>query len=788
MPGSTEKKEPMRSSSSLDSKPNIPYPSFSKAHSKESVGSRENIRPNPNIFTPDPTDLNVQKPKDGLVQPATTANAPPSPPLTSVDDKSAHRTTTRVRSRPEVETIVEEKTSVVNELLKERLRPKSTRSAGDLKSRTDVGRSPSPPKPKSKPGTPIKIRIQADSKAQQRSTSQPLRPKSPAHSAISAAETSTQASSDATSVAPNQPSNQRPVSRSEIISPATGLSNNLNGQHSSPQTSQSPHVVPFHTGQNLPFIQDGLPPPPPPPPPTVPTTVPRVDYLLQNGGLSHNLPKTLLSAGRSITQRTIFSSNPDVAVANIFEPFSKLLDDYNYVMEKNGSVAVATGYRSVARRLLDRLEAVFARDISSVECQCCMCRPNESTEDVTGVSWGEILELVSGRRELPYWPPFTFIASPMGLGISLENHIPMQKLDIDVPEEWREHYLKQSKRTKQTVDKWLARQVEGPSSPPAEVDDDTLTFAILTHLVPHQRPAFTGLLGIVSTPIEPPRRAPSPNRGQMPQASPSMVNLRPRPEPILQASQAITRLYRLSTLPRDPETAIYMLNNPSLHNTLATLAEINEDEWDILTSGRFDGFLRSGAEEELSHPTRSSPFRPASARQATPLDADGRTSAPPRPATTSQTPAQYGAPIAFDEETEISTLAEIEREVYLGMEALEDAFEALHVKAEAVRRALRERNVGLTYASQRRRGCQTGIEVRTDTPASGIGDRWEGETDDGFGDWDGTSELAPDDSASNISSSRRRRPKRRNERRTPALVEEEEEDITSEGTASPEKR
>jgi hypothetical protein len=47
-------------------------------------------------------------------------------------------------------------------------------------------------------------------------------------------------------------------------------------------------------------------------------------------------------------------------------------------------------------------------------------------------------------------------------------------------------------------------------------------------------------------------------------------------------------------------------------------------------------------------------------------------------------------------------------------------------------------------------------------------------------EWDGgeeaMSEIAPDDSASNISSSRHRRPKRRNERRTPALVKEEDED------------
>ena len=416
-----------------------------------------------------------------------------------------------------------------------------------------------------------------------------------------------------------------------------------------------------------------------------------------------------------------------------------------------------------------------------------MCGPANDMEDVRSVSWGEILELVSGRRDLPPWPPFSFVSSPVGLGISLENHVPMQKLDIDVPEEWREHYLKQSKRTKQTVDKWLARQVEGPSSPPAEVDDDTLTFAILTHLAPEERPFFSNLLGLAQAPLEPPKRAPSPQRGPTPQPSPAPT--RPRSEPIVMAGRAIQRLYRLPSTPRDSESAIYLLNNPALHNTLATLAEITDDEWDILTSGRFDGFLRSGAEDIPPAPTRQSPFRPASARQPTPIGLGGRSSVPPRPASTNPASAQYGAPIAFDEETEISTLAEVEREIYLGMEALEDAFEALHLKAETVRRALRERSVGLTVAAQRRRGGSGAVEVRMGTPASGIGgERWEGETDDGLADWDGVSELAPDDSASNVSSSRRRRPKRRNERRTPALVEEEDEDATSEGTASPRKK
>jgi hypothetical protein len=145
-------------------------------------------------------------------------------------------------------------------------------------------------------------------------------------------------------------------------------------------------------------------------------------------------------------------------------------------------------------------------------------------------------------------------------------------------------------------------------------------------------------------------------------------------------------------------------------------------------------------------------------------------------------------PVSNDEETEIAILAEIEREIYLGMEMLEDAFEGLHRKAELVRRALRERGAGLSISMQSRRTSHPDI-ISASTPgipSAGLGPGYErpqwgdgGSEITSESEWDPDdglqSELAPDDSASNISSSRHRRPKRRNERRTPALVEEKDE-------------
>ena len=815
MPGKVEDASPLKS----DSKSSLPYPSFSKEHSREAVGAE--CRPVLNLYTPPATDLNASK--DRL---SASNNAPPSPPLTDQNAGSG-KWKSNAGKPVSVETIPEEDRASnggKDAKVKIRLRPLSSRSNGHLRSTSELGTDSSPTR-KSRDASGILPKISTPLRASsQRSVSQPTRTDSPVTPSTSS-ELRTNISSEATSIAPEQPDIQRPGSK---IPHAETF---RRGQYEHvPDTlyPQSRGVTPLEvfvenetlSARGTPAAFSATPGPPPPPPAPVPVTIPKVDYLLQHGGLHQPVSKNLLLAGKPMAiQQAQSPAQPPIVVANLFEPYTALLDDFEKVMTKNGSLAVATGYRSVARRLLDRLEAVFARDISSEACQCPMCY-DDYGRDVRGVSWGEALELVSGRKELPAWPPFAFTQSPIGLGISLEFHVPMQKLDIDVPDEYREHYIRQSRKTKQSVDKWLNRQNDNPSSPPEEVDEETLTFAILTHLPSEQRPVFKDLLGIVDKPIEPPRRIPTPElhngsiRPPPPTPTPSLAP-RARPAYLTLASLAIQRLYRLPVPPRDSEAGLFLLNNPTLHNALATLAAISNDEWEILTSGRFDGFLRSGADDipPPGHGMPSSrgptPHRP-STRGATPgyphsgslpnasASANGYRS---RQGSYSNTfasgNAHYGAPIAFDEETELATLAEIERDIYAGMEALEDAFETLHNKAEIVRLALRERSAGLAAASQRRRGTMSGgIEVRIDTPANGTGPfnenngrPWDAETDDGLGEWDGQSDIAPDDSASNISSARRRRPKRRNERRTPALIEEEDEfDDMSEGTESPRKR
>jgi len=555
-------------------------------------------------------------------------------------------------------------------------------------------------------------------------------------------------------------------------------------QPTKPSTSGAPHsrqpFAPVDTLGSMP-----TPPPPPPPPVAFSAEPPKVDYLLVNGGLPYLIPKSLIPTSAEATPQAYqhyaspSQATSQNAAAQTFAPIGKRLEDLSKVIDKSGSIAVATGYRSVARRLLDRLEHVFARNISSEKCLCAVCstlpQVQISEEEENGLSWGEILEFVSGRKELPQWPPFSLDTAATGLGINT-NRIatPMQRLDPDVPAEYREHYLKQNDKTKRTVQNWLeSQQPDYQTAPPVEVDNETLSFAMLTRLDPEKRPLFTALMRGQSN--VPTSRAPTP------------VPSEEKNDVLGKTALALQRLYRLRSIPRDPECTIYLLNNPHLHSVLATIAAISPAEWDILTSGRFNGFLWSGADSPAPTYTASGISRGPSrgptpmSRGTTPFSPLRNLSSPTPngvyPPSRGPTPSPsvgtggIGAPVQHDEETEIAVLAEVEREIFLGMEKLEDQFEMLHQQAENIRQRLRERAAGLAMAAQARRGGDLSDPdmVRIGTPWSADGEP------EGLSFDDGRSELAPDDSASNISYARRRRHKTR-ERKTPAVVDEEDED------------
>ncbi|KAF7561209.1 hypothetical protein G7046_g2924 [Stylonectria norvegica] len=764
----------------------LPYPSFSKVHSREAVASRESLhvprRSNP--LTPEPTDVGddeTRRSKSAELPRKTSTSKktsrPPSPPETdlSADKKPAEdllkveeaerpisRTSSlsRPASRSDEPSRVSRRSASSSQATyvrasalksRENLRPESRASSSSRQStrRTPSTRSLKKPEPDPKPD--------ADEVESSPSSAQDSSPKTPTQSPQF------------------PPPGLLPEAKPETPS-VIGSEDDNSNLHSKTATPASAFAAP--------------PPPPPPPPPVLDIQdVPRVDYLLQNGGLAYPVPKNFLTV--LPRQNGTRPSNPPLIGADtLFAPFFNLLDQYSTVLNKQGSVAVATGHRSVARRLLDRLENVFSRDLPPHGCSCIMCE--KAHEIHRGLTWGDVLEWVSGRIELPQWPPFD-LAEIGTKAAEISAEAPARpaspvKLDPDIAEEFREHYLRQSKKVRSAVDKWLSNTGETPVPPPQEVDDETLTFAILTNLDSEDRPYFNALLN-GSRELRPATRAPTPLH-------------RPRNDFLIKTGLSLQRLYRLNQAPRDAESAMYLIRNPHTHDLLVTLSNINKSEWEILISGRFDGFLWSGADDDLTPGAESRGATPASGYFNTRTTSPGprgpsgfgsRNTTPFSMYSRGTTPASFVSlassgmpggrqPVSNDEEMEMVALSEIEREIYKGMENLEDAFEKLHHRAEVVRTALRQRGAGLMQNLQNRRridvlpnpGSGNSQNSNYERPAWATSSELDAPSDD---DWVYDDEdIKPDDSASNISSARHRRPKRRVERRTPAPIDEEDED------------
>lgn len=786
----------------------IPYPSFSKAHSREAVStvSKEDVsqlsantpRNGTDPLTPEATDLgtdHLKRSKSADFGPQRTASSrrpdrPPSPPDTNLSDKRRGTGSLRVKDddRPRSRISSASKTTTrTDERSKLSMKSKTSSQATFVKSPAFRGPyydTADDDTAKSDRGP----RSAATSVAAKRSVSgNTLRGPDP----IEVVDDSPESLQDSSS--PKTPTNTTPQFPPPLYH---------DEKHSLPHHIRYEPPPPAHTPAtdfSTATSAAPHPPPPPPPPPLTIQEAPRVDYLMQNGGLPNIVPKNFLAV--LPRQNGTRPSNPPLRGADsLFAPFYNLLDQYQSVLNSHGSIAVATGHRTVARRLLDRLENVFNRDLPEDGCNCIMCE--KSPEAHRGLGWGEVLERVSGRVEIPSWPPFDMSTLGVKSHEDVTNAPPRPaspvKIDPDIAEEFREHYLRQSKKVKVAVDRWLTNCAEAPAPPPQDVDDETLTFAILTSLDQEDRPFFNALISGARE-LQPALRAPTPLR-------------KPRADFVIKSGLALQRLYRLQQAPRDAETVCYLVKFPQMHDLLSTICDINPPEWEILISGRFDGFLWSGADEDEAvtptggpsrgptpgffprPPSRGPTMSPNGIARHTPALGIGSRNV--TPFSRGATPASFvsGASSAYpgrhavsnDEESEIAVLAELEREIYVGMEALEDAFEGLHQRAEIVRTALRQRGAGLSMSLQQRRGYgfgDSGVQVLPQSGGSASGlDRpsWadeeslasEGE-DWGVGD---EYEIRPDDSASNISSSRQRRPRRRDERRaTPAPIREEEE-------------
>ncbi|EEU47562.1 uncharacterized protein NECHADRAFT_35658 [Fusarium vanettenii 77-13-4] len=761
-----------------------PYPSFSKAHSKEAIVSRDSLAiprypspspsPSPSPEPAEPGDAAPESPKSPE-EPAEEEH-----PAEEAPEETPGAETPKVEM-PRVDTPTEGIPAEEDGLHRSKSRSSTlSRSASRNEERSRVSRRSA----SSSQATYVKSSaIRSRDK---------LRPES--------------RTSSSSRPSAKRTSSTRSVKRPEVEGAESSPSSAQDSSPKTPTQTPFPSVYPetksgtpsvidvqdisnLHSKTATPASTFAAPPPPPPPPGLDIQDVPRVDYLLQNGGLAYPAPKNFLSV--LPRQNGTRPSNPPLTGTDtLFAPFFNLLEQYNTVLNKQGSIAVATGHRSVARRLLDRLENVFSRDLPPHGCTCIMC--DNSHEIHQGLNWGDVLEWVSGRIELPQWPPFDLAeigtkAAEVSADVPPRPASPV-KLDPDIAEEFREHYLRQSKKVRSAVDRWLSNTGETPVPPPSEVDDETLSFAILTNLDPDDRPYFNAIMS-GSKELRTSVRAPTPGH-------------RPRTDFLIKTGLALQRLYRLPQVPRDAESATYLIKNSHTHDLLVALSNINNSEWEILISGRFDGFLWSGADDDTMHtpnpesrgptpaggyyhtrtmspgPRASSVY---SSRNTTPFSVYSRGTTPASFVSLSSS----GAPsnrqaVSNDEEMEMAVIAEIERDIYKGMEQLEDAFEKLHHRAELVRTALRQRGAGLMQNLQNRRR----IDILSG-PSSGNSQTsgyerppWAGSDRDPGSDEDWAfdeADIMPDDSASNISSSRHRRPKRRTERRTPAPIDEEDE-------------
>lgn len=795
-----------RSVFSVADRISMPYPSFSKAHSKESVVSRENgptSKKQGDPFTPEHTDVgsNLKRSQSVNDQPSEVRSTgskrdgrPPTPPDTELTSQEKSRSKTPESAiKSSVERRPSSRACSIISGDASRVGPASrvsTAKSSCISSQATYVKAPQ--------ATSSREHLHPHDSVRRSSSRGSGSDRGSKHRPEQADADSPPSYSDSSPKTPTQ--NQTfpvPPPPPPMFPPKTGAAYGYGYAPPMVIPSATPvYIVNPSATPGFDCGTPGLPPPPPPPPPPLDfSDAPRVDYLLQNGGLPSRVSKNFLSVLPRVNG-TRPTNPPLTGAETLFAPFFNLLDKYGTVINKHGSIAVATGHRSVARRLLDRLEHVFSRDLPEQGCSCIICERTDGEQH--GLNWGEVLEWVSGRIDLPQWPPFDLAelsakAAESKMDLPRRPNSPI-KLDPDIAEEWRDHYLRQSKKVRHAVDKWLHNCGDVAAPPPQEVDDETLTFAILTNLDAEDRPYFNALFS-GSKELQPALRAPTPIR-------------KPRTDFLVKTGLSLQRLYRLAQAPRDAESVVYLIKNRGTHDLLHTISDINNSEWEILTSGRFDGFLWSGADgDDIATPTATESRGPTPANgyfsgsrlsfngRATPAGMGSRMATPHRPYSraSAATPNSFISvassshpsrqAVSNDEEAEIAALAELEREIFSGMEALEDAFEVLHRRAEEVQTALRQRNAGLMQSLRSRRQINVygGPESGNSLGSGEHGFYAPTPSEDGIpmsdDDWGADDfELKPEDSASNISSSRHRRPKRRQERRTPAPIEEGEEE------------
>ncbi|KAJ6098834.1 hypothetical protein N7467_000369 [Penicillium canescens] len=191
----------------LESRSSLPYPNFSKAHSKEDVRKA-------NIPTPDPTDL-TERDDEKTNHRTENHHAPPSPPLTGLDQESSRKGSVVNDDEKETEKAKAKKTNI-------KIRTEVNRSSSSLRSKKDdtvrsksgkTSRTETPSKSRTSTSKDEKESPPRSSshKSKTKSSDEKKLPKRSSRSTMSASQSNltvrdidAESISDATSIAPNQ--------------------------------------------------------------------------------------------------------------------------------------------------------------------------------------------------------------------------------------------------------------------------------------------------------------------------------------------------------------------------------------------------------------------------------------------------------------------------------------------------------------------------------------------------------------------------------------------------------
>ncbi|CAZ82159.1 unnamed protein product [Tuber melanosporum] len=290
-----------------------------------------------------------------------------------------------------------------------------------------------------------------------------------------------------------------------------------------------------------------------------------IDYLIPYGALDVPVSDNFhpYQDPHSLTN----SPKTELPVADVFGNLNYLLESYLGILSNGGSMAVGTGYRSVARKLLQQVGGVFNREVG-----------------VEGIDWSDILEYIRGDEQKPclcVLPVKGLIQRNIDTATILSGAEPASEVGLQAPQQTKE--LAESvvagvreKSGTGKVQEWLEEvekvlRQQPPPSPtvstvPEEVEheyEDEVVTQIIEGILP--TPAQIEVFRSYLT-----------DHAYLASTRAALMRLYPQHPAV-----SITK----------PIVALYLLLHVELHPMLAAIGGLSDAEMELINSGRFDGFL-----------------------------------------------------------------------------------------------------------------------------------------------------------------------------------------------------